>query len=280
MSNPISVSMARTFHMNALVNNASGNFPHGRSNTYISRPFVSQLNIICSELVELLSALSAYRRFRDSHTLNEIFRDIRDGVADVIVTVDGMRHRMSIPPTESVCLPDNGETLASYLSVTLPALIDDLNIEHETITGSLFCKIEDGEMSLIPGTSYDLVRFWPIAESWPFLDLCYTLAYSTAHHFGIPVEADHEAVFKSNMSKFDLSLEDADRTKARYEAQGVAVHIETVHALDTQHSPATFYIVKSSKDQVVNGKDYPAGKFLKSINFKEPVFSPIPAPIL
>lgn len=68
----------------------------------------------------------------------------------------------------------------------------------------------------------------------------------------------------SNMSKFDLTLEDAQATQKKYSEIGV----ETVIGHNEEHG---LYFVLSAKDQVgTDGKEYPAKKMLKSINFKEP----------
>lgn len=268
--------MSSTFQLNALVNNASGNFPRAYSSSGLDQVFTSQLNIIRSEVWELLTALKTVQRHGNTveHLPNTereaLITEIRDGIADVIVTTDGMRHRLVIPHrTLTIKL---SPSLQEFIGVDLDDLIGQLNREHETLTS----------VPAFAGESLELVHVhslggleWPVHDAWRFLSLCYNLAYSAAFFFDIPLLEDHFAVFWSNMSKFDTSLEDAKKTEKKYEDLGVAVYIETVKALDAHHNLTTFFIVKSSKDQVVGGKDYPAGKFLKSINFKEPVFIPL-----
>lgn len=270
----VNVLVSSTFQMNALVNNASGNFPLAYNSVGLDQVFRSQLSIVCSEVRELLSALKTVQR--SGNTLDNlpdvereaIVTEIRDGVADVIVTVDGMRHRLAIP--HHTVAFGASSSLQEFIGVELDTLITQLNLEHEELTSVPAFRGESLELvhvRALPGRVE-----WPVRGAWSFLRLCYDLAYRTALFFDIPLLEDHIAVFHSNMTKFDTTIEDAQATIAKYESLGVRVHIEAVQAFDAHHIPTTFFIVKSSKDQVVGGKDYPAGKFLKSINFKSPVF--------
>jgi hypothetical protein len=76
------------------------------------------------------------------------------------------------------------------------------------------------------------------------------------------------AVYVSNMSKFDLTVEDAQATAATYAQKGIQVEI-----VPTMYKGIHYYVVKSSVDQTVGNKFYPRGKFLKSIHFQKPLFT-------
>lgn len=81
-------------------------------------------------------------------------------------------------------------------------------------------------------------------------------------------DVDMKVVCDSNMEKFDLSEEDAEKTKLKYSAIGVETFYEIVYDLGV-----TYYITKSTKDQHdYAGKEYPANKWLKSYKWKEPKY--------
>lgn len=82
-----------------------------------------------------------------------------------------------------------------------------------------------------------------------------------AHHLmGEDAEADMTAVFASNCSKFCTNEEELQATKDNYTARGVKFYEEG-------EFPKKY--LKSAEDQ----PGFPKGKFLKCINFKEPVFA-------
>lgn len=97
--------------------------------------------------------------------------------------------------------------------------------------------------------------------------------YGAAHRAGIDANADHLAVTMSNLSKFDLTLQDASKTHEKYKELGIETNL-----LQQQIGYDTYYVTVSAKNQAdTNGKFYPSGKFLKSINFKEPIFEAVSA---
>ena len=88
--------------------------------------------------------------------------------------------------------------------------------------------------------------------------------YGLFHRAGFDANADYEAVYNSNMSKFCQTLEEAQATQDQYAAGGVN---------STQRLCEGYYAVVSSCDQTdVEGRFSPKGKLLKSINFHLPQF--------
>ena len=87
--------------------------------------------------------------------------------------------------------------------------------------------------------------------------------YGLAYRAGIDADADMDEVHASNMSKFCKTREEAIHTAHKYEKLGV---------MCSYRQPATgITAVVSAQDQTgKDGKFYPAGKLLKSINVKEP----------
>jgi hypothetical protein len=88
-----------------------------------------------------------------------------------------------------------------------------------------------------------------------------------AHRNGIEVIDDFSELMRSQLSKFDLTKEDAIKTVEAYSSKGVVTSI-----YPTEHQGVTYYVVKASVDQTVDGRFIPAGKFLKSHNFSNPVY--------
>lgn len=100
-------------------------------------------------------------------------------------------------------------------------------------------------------------------------------AEGMATRMGMEHTAEDEAeVVASNLTKFDRTEELALQTKAKYLSKG----IETDFIISHVGVPATgetieMYVTLSSKDQLDNtGKFVPADKWLKSINFVEPIY--------
>lgn len=106
-------------------------------------------------------------------------------------------------------------------------------------------------------------------------DLLVTV-YGLAHRAGIDADADFFEVVISNMSKFDPEqpTDDVLKTVAKYAAVGVeTVQLMSPDPFADPQDDKMLLVTKSSYDQSgSDGKDYPAGKWLKSHNFEEPVF--------
>ena len=88
-----------------------------------------------------------------------------------------------------------------------------------------------------------------------------------AYRMGISVQDDFDALMKSMVSKFDATEEDALKSQANYAAKGIKTEIVT-----SELAGQLRYVQLSAEDQVVGGKSYPKGKFLKSYLFEEPVY--------
>jgi NTP pyrophosphatase (non-canonical NTP hydrolase) len=94
-------------------------------------------------------------------------------------------------------------------------------------------------------------------------DVTVTIA-GLQHRAGIDAQADLQEINRSNMSKFCTTQVEAIHTAAKYEKLGVVVSY--------RHLDNGWVAVRSAKDQIgKDGKDYPKGKLLKSINYSAPV---------
>lgn len=95
--------------------------------------------------------------------------------------------------------------------------------------------------------------------------------YGMAARLGFPADKDFKEVCRSNFTKFDKTEEDAKETAAKYLEKGV----ETYY-VGRPREDVLVYVTYLAKDQVgIDGKSYPKGKWLKSIHFEEPVFTPL-----
>lgn len=89
--------------------------------------------------------------------------------------------------------------------------------------------------------------------------------YGLAHCGGFNADEDMDEVNESNLSKFCGVSTEASATERKYKDLGVEV---------TFRHRDIWIAVVSAKDQTgTDGKFYPAGKLLKSINFVEPEFT-------
>lgn len=99
--------------------------------------------------------------------------------------------------------------------------------------------------------------------------------YGLAHRAGIDADADLLEVVLSNLTKFDPEgTSDIQRTVKKY----LDIGVETVQLVSPNPvGEGELLVTKSAYDQNgTDGKNYPKGKWLKSANFEEPVFSPLP----
>lgn len=99
-------------------------------------------------------------------------------------------------------------------------------------------------------------------------DLLFTLIGFTYAAGMLPDFAENfYRVCDSQFNKFDKTPEEAEKTKAKYEAQGMSVVTEIVQLADSR-----IYITKSAIEQINPGRNesIPAGKWLKSHLFTEP----------
>jgi len=93
-----------------------------------------------------------------------------------------------------------------------------------------------------------------------------------AHHFiGRDATEDMHAVYESNMSKVCHSAADMNATLKYYRDKGVEVYAR-IFGGDGSLNSGEYAIVYSLKEQEVGGKVYRKDKFLKNVNWKEPVF--------
>lgn len=89
---------------------------------------------------------------------------------------------------------------------------------------------------------------------------------------GFPFVGDMQTICDNQFAKFDLSVEDAEKTREKYLSEGVETNWH-----QGQYDGRTYYVTTSAKDQMYRGKPIGKGKWLKSWKWAEPEFSVIDA---
>jgi uncharacterized FlaG/YvyC family protein len=92
-------------------------------------------------------------------------------------------------------------------------------------------------------------------------------AMGAQHFLGVDGDADMREVVSAVMTRFCKDQEQLDATRAKYKQLGIDCYIEG-------NFPTV--CLKSSSDQSM--PEYPKGKFLKAVGYRQPVFSPIEVP--
>lgn len=104
-------------------------------------------------------------------------------------------------------------------------------------------------------------------------DLLFTVI-GLAHRLGLPSIADLAEVVRSNLTKFDPTVEDAIKTHAKYQAIGVDTYRVEKFAPDN----TSCFVTYSTHDQVdTAGKKYIANKWLKSYRWEDVDLEPLAA---
>lgn len=238
-------------NLNVTVNTVVGNNPIDRTEDLASwiKVGLKQIDLIIDEANELKVGVHDYTTGSDTKRI-AAFVEIRDGVADVIVTLDGLVHRLGLVFPELGTAPHRpGSALeVEFLLETLNKIRDLIGmIDDVNVTGR--------ELDALVYDAYNSV-------------------YHIADAYKIDVTVDQVAVYESNMSKFDLDKQTAMAGVEKYARMGVVVEIHEIPA-EEDGETFTYYVLKSAHDQVVDGKNFPSGKFLKGLGYKDPVFVPM-----
>lgn len=98
--------------------------------------------------------------------------------------------------------------------------------------------------------------------------------YGLAWRGGFPADVDAAEVVRSNLSKFDKTLEDAEITAEKYRKIGVETYYLPYSSKHDEN--LVFYVTRCAETvKGTDGKEYPKHKWLKSYRFQEPVYAPL-----
>ena len=244
--------------MNKQVNAVPGNYSVLNTPEFLGIA-KQQMDIIHEEVME---AHTEFSRFEKDGFSQEMYKLLRDGLGDTIVTYYGLFARL--------CLEFNIPSI-DFDSITIDDVTSASREERLEFASLLF------RTQLLPSHSLtmDLVR---TAQHTGDLDLpliqrlaesIVLLTDRISRIVGVDVIADQEAIFASNMSKFDTDPIIAEQGLQKYLDNGVkaAVYPNEVDGVE-------YHVIKVAEDctVVINGKskNFVKGKFLKSILFAEP----------
>ena len=224
---------------NELIGNIKG------SKTFFDKEAVeAQLSLIDEELDELVCGFDLLS-----------ILDIRDAIADVLVTVYGLAHRTGINADLTGANIENIDDLI----VCFPGLFIKGSEIDSKDSSILLSGVIRSFASLSKACEDELIEE---IESGIFYIIFYS--YCLAGVLRIDADADFDIVHKSNISKFCVDENEVIETKKHYAAKGVGVFCRgnfpevSVLSIDDQYDDT--------------GKFYKKGKQLKSAYWKAPEF--------
>lgn len=193
---------------------------------------------------------------------------VRDGVADVIVTIDGLYHRLGLAypldihnpihfpliPEQAITAEVEGALTSTYIGLNaIEALVHQLEIY----------ELAESRGERLQAPASVIVQQINVWANCILLSM-HAIAY--ALHFDLIV--DQQTVYASNMSKFTQDPEVAERGVAKYAALEVPAAVFPIEA-----DGETFYVVKCTAEGPIKGTDggdYSPGKILKGVDFHKP----------
>lgn len=221
-----------------------------------------QLDIVASEVKEGIDSLGKGDLGPDG---------FRDDVQDILFTAYGLLHRASIGLTGGRDYVPSASTHQYYSKLIGAGSMEQKLLAYYGILKMMSARCLEHHAN----GQATLPREEVIAMS-VFSSELLKFTYDAGLSCGYPVHVDYAEVVRSNMTKFDTTLEDAELTREKYAAIGV-VTVTTPGEYFLDGTPYTVFICKSSHDQIgTDGKEYPGSKWLKSIHFQEPRYMELP----
>lgn len=233
------MSQALHYALNRHVNTVVGNDPIDlQDRAAVAETLSRQTKLIRDEFLELVN---------DGINANNA-TEVRDGLADIIVTADGMYHRLSLEhPRTHLWGFDDVNWQEQILSIH--DCLTSLENLGEYLDTAPVSQLQNTIKVLCDGILYGV--------------------YALAAKWDVDLEADQEAVYQSNMSKFDLDEDTAADGIAKYAALEVKTEL-----FPKELDGLTYYVIKCVENSTgTDGKVYRVGKFLKSVLFEEPVLT-------
>ncbi len=224
------------FQLNARINTIASNLPIDNSIPDLVLDILrAQVKLIRDEFNELKDGVAA-----------DVRKEVRDGIADVIVTVDGLLFRLGLEMHEPKLQPLSADARNGGHLQFLRRL--------DTLISALE-YYRDGSHTAVDVNHIQTLCQALINNTRQFAELNY-----------VDLDADQVEVYESNLSKFDTDMDEVGKTIRKYLDLGVETEIA-----EATIDGVTYYVVKSAYDQQGgDNKSYPKGKFLKSVNFREP----------
>ena len=232
------------YQLNAIFNTVGGNHPIDNTDLdQINRVLKRQFDLINEEFTEMVEKGI---NMRDLH-------EIRDGLGDTLVTVDGLYFRLGMEYPR-VQLWDDFTGFDHVDGV--------YSIEESLI---MLKKMINGEVGQV--NTSQVLNFIKVMA-----DGIVHGVYMLAHQWDIDLAADQRAIIAANMSKFDTDEDTAIEGVAKYAALEVKNEL-----FPNVVDGVTYYVIRCVETTIgTDGKAYANGKILKSVNFHEPKLEPLP----
>lgn len=257
------MTLSHHFMLNSSVNFLVGNTPIRLEDYANFEAYYEAFKAVGEKQIKLIR--DEFEELRDRGFEARNVKEVRDGLGDVIVTLDGLLYRLNIP----------------YTNVFAPALpVLDAHVRNGIERSGISPFHFQHRLRVISGALGDLLGRVVNFQSGNLhafrqrcaepAELIYLQVYALAYELGVDLADDQEEIFYSNMSKFDTDLETAEKGLVKYSNMGVAAAL-----FPKEVEGITYHVIKSTEDRVIGGRPFPAGKFLKSVNFKEPNLSPL-----
>lgn len=244
-------------HLNGHINFIVGNEPVDAAGFKDFSKFLNKVKEVAGKQHKLIN--DEYVELRDRGMAAENVKEVRDGLGDIIVTLDGLLYRLDIPYTNifaPALLPLDFEVLNKQRRATISNLSNRLHF-LEMALRTLNERLQDSNY----GDHQGYLR--TVANT---AEVIYAQVYALAYDLGVDIAADQRSIYASNLTKFDTDEAVAQQGLAKYEAMGVAAAL-----FPKEVDGVVYYVIKSTEDREVDGRPFPAGKFLKSVLFQEPV---------
>ncbi len=226
------------YHLNATFNHVGGNLPIENTDIdAIVKVLARQHDLIAEEFTEMVEKGINVRNLKE----------VRDGLGDVLVTVDGLYYRLGLEYPRVELWGDFGDF--NYTDGVY-GIDEGLILLKQIISGEVTQETASRLLHVIKVSADSIVHG----------------VYLLAHHWGVDLAADQRAIVASNMSKFDTDEDTAIEGITKY----AELEVKSELVPNTVDGVVYHVIRCTESTKGKDGKTYSIGKILKSVNFHEP----------
>lgn len=211
---------------------------------------------------------SEYNELTDEGITPQNSTLVRDGVADVIVTIDGLYHRLGLAYPTAVHNPDNFELIPE---ATIVAEVEGSLTSTYIALNAIEALIKELEIYSLAESRGEILQF-PAAVIVQQINLYANVVLLSMHQIAYALHfdllEDQRTVYASNMSKYTQDPAVAEQGVAKYAALDVPAGVFPVET-----DGETYYVVKCTAEGPIKGNDggdYSPGKILKGVDFHKP----------
>jgi hypothetical protein len=211
---------------------------------------------------------SEYNELTDEGITPQNSTLVRDGVADVIVTIDGLYHRLGLAYPHHIHNPDNFELIPE---TTIVAEVEGSLTSTYIALNAIEALVKELEIYGLAESRGEILQF-PAAVIMQQINLYANVVLLCMHQIAYALHfdllEDQRTVYASNMSKYTQDPAVAEQGVAKYAALDVPAGVFPVET-----DGETYYVVKCTAEGPIKGNDggdYSPGKILKGVDFHKP----------